>query len=133
MSVLCSQYWPVAAVALAIGLIAGWIGFAPGRRPAATLTLGAAAAIAAALAWHGPGGAGERLAGRIEAEAAAELQRLEMPRVTARVERGPIHRRLLLSGPGNDFQQSELARILSSLPGVAAVRWTNRPTAEAAR
>ena len=33
-----------------------------------------------------------------------------MPMVTARLERGPLRRRLVLAGPADDFQQRELIR-----------------------
>ena len=92
------------------------------------IALGAAAVLAETALWHGPLGAGDRLAGKIERTARAELRHLEMPMVTARLERGPLRRRLVLSGPADDFQQRELVRILDEIPGVAGVRWANPPS-----
>jgi ABC-type xylose transport system permease subunit len=47
-----------------------------------------------------------------------------MTRVQAHLHRGPLTRRVLLSGPADDFQRSELVRIIGSLPGVSSVRWS---------
>ena len=89
-----------------------------------------AAGIAATLAfgalWHGPGGAGEALAGRAEAVARATLDRYEMTSVATRIERDPLSRTLILSGPSDSFQRAELVRILNEVPGVARVRWDAR-------
>ena len=92
------------------------------------LALGAAAVLAETSLWHGPLGAGDRLAGKIESTARNALQWLEMPLVTARLERSPLRRRLLLAGPADDFQQGELVRIMGEIPGVSEVRWTTPPS-----
>ena len=73
--------------------------------------------------WHGPLGAGEKLARKAEASARATLDHYEMPMIQARMQRRPLARRLLLSGPADDFQRAELARILDDTPGVLEVRW----------
>ena len=91
------------------------------------LALGAAAVLAETALWHGPLGAGDRLAGRIEGTARATLKHYEMPLVTAKLERSPLRRRLLLSGPSDDFQQGELVRMMDEIPGVSGVRWTTPP------
>ena len=92
------------------------------------LALGVAAVLAETALWHGPLGASDRLAGEIESTARNALVRFEMPLVTARLERGPLRRRLVLSGPADDFQQGELVRIMEEIPGVSAVRWANPPS-----
>jgi cell division protein FtsX len=46
-----------------------------------------------------------------------------MEQIKAGLERNPLTRVLRVSGPANDFQQAELARILSTTPGVSRVRW----------
>jgi hypothetical protein len=91
------------------------------------IALGVATVLAETALWHGPLGTGERLAGKIERAARAELRRLEMPLVTARLERSPLRRRLLLSGPADDFQQRELVRIMDEIPAVSDVRWATPP------
>lgn len=73
--------------------------------------------------WHGPLGAGERLAQQVESQARRQLDRDEMFQVQARLQRNPLSRRLVLSGPADDFQRAELVRRLDSLPGVLEVRW----------
>ncbi len=88
------------------------------------LALGLAAVLAETALWHGPLGAGDRLAGKIERAVRAELVEQEMHLVTARVERGPLRRRLLLSGPADDFQRSELVRIMRDIPGVSDASWS---------
>ena len=91
------------------------------------LALGVAAVLAETALWHGPLGTGERMAGKIERTAKSTLEHFELPLVTARLERSPLRRRLLLSGPADDFQQAELVRMMNEIPGVSEVRWTNPP------
>ena len=101
----------------------------------AILALGIAATIAETALWHGPFGAGDNLAAKVERTARAGLVRLEMPMVSARLERGPLSRRMVLAGPADDFQRSELVRIMDEIPGVSGVRWATPPSlsSEAAR
>lgn len=92
-----------------------------------TLALGIGATMAATALWHGPMGAADRFSGRIEQAARRTLDYYELPAVQAHVERGPLTRRIILSGPADDFQQAELVRILGGIPGVGGVRWANPP------
>ena len=87
------------------------------------LLLGLAATVGITALWHGPLGAGERLANETEARARATLDYYELPMIQARLQRGPLSRRLVLSGPADDFQRAELVRILDETPGVLEVRW----------
>jgi len=87
------------------------------------LLLGAGAAVGFAALWHGPLGAGERLAMEAETSARATLVKYELPMIQAKMQRGPLSRRLVLSGPADDFQRSELIRILDGTPGVLEVSW----------
>ena len=87
------------------------------------LVLGTIAVIGVAWLWHSPLGAGEQLATRIEAAARAQLDHDEMVRVHARLERDPLSRRLILSGPADDFQRAEIKRRMELLPGVAEAQW----------
>jgi hypothetical protein len=48
-----------------------------------------------------------------------------MTQVTGHLHHGPLTRRVLLSGPADDFQRSELVRLLNQLPGVASARWSS--------
>lgn len=85
--------------------------------------LGLGAAVGFAALWHGPLGAGERLAQQVESQARRQLDHDEMFQVQARLERSPLRRRLILSGPADDFQREELVRRLDETPGVLDVRW----------
>jgi hypothetical protein len=92
---------------------------------------GALIAVLATLLWSGPLGGGDRLTKRIESAARATLDHLEMTQVTARLQRSPLRRRLILSGPADDFQRSQLVQILDDIHGVAGVRWANSPNPSA--
>lgn len=88
------------------------------------LILGIAAVIAQTWLWHAPLDAGERLVARAEAAARAQLDRDEMTQVRARMERGPLSRRLVLSGPADDFQRREIKRRMELIPGVGLAVWS---------
>ena len=90
---------------------------------AAIFIAGIAATLGATALWHGPLGAAERFATRVDKIARATLIHYEMPAVSARLERGPLARRMILSGPADSFQRSELVRIMGQVPGVNDVRW----------
>ena len=87
------------------------------------LLVGMMATAAFSALWHGPFGAGERLAVQSETVARNTLDYYELPMVQAHLQRGPLSRRLILSGPADDFQRRELVRILDDTPGVLEVRW----------
>ncbi len=87
------------------------------------ILLGLAATVGFTALWHGPLGAGERLASQAEAIARARLDRDEMFQVQARLQRSPLSRRLIVSGPADDFQRAEIIRRLDETPGVLQVRW----------
>ena len=87
------------------------------------LLLGLAATIGFAGLWHGPLGAGERLANDVETTARRTLDYYELPMIQAKLQRSPLSRRLVLSGPADNFQRAELVRILDEIPGVLDVRW----------
>ena len=142
MSGLWGYFWPILALALVVGAAAGTIAFPPPRvtdrnrswgrdailarwkrNQRLALAGGALLALAAAAAWHGPGGAAARLAGEIEAGARTTLVNYEMTAVTARLHRNLLTRRLLLSGPADDFQRRELVRIMGAQPGVTSAGW----------
>ena len=89
----------------------------------AILLIGIAATAGFTALWHGPLGAGERLVLQSETSARRTLDYYEMPMIQAHMQRGPLARRLILSGPADDFQRRELVRILDETPGVLEVRW----------
>ncbi len=145
MNPLWDYFWPIFAAGLVIGVVTGLLAYRPLRvgprnrlagEPAlvrewrrmrkVVVAGGAGAALVAAALWHGLG-AGDQLASRIETVARAELKHQEMTGVSAQLERRPLRRRLVLSGPADDFQQAELVRIMDTIPGVAGVRWATPP------
>lgn len=87
------------------------------------ILLGLLVVTAFTALWHGPLGAGERMVQRIESQARQRLDRDEMFNVQAHLQRAPLSRRLVLSGPADDFQRQELVRRLDTIPGVLEVRW----------
>jgi hypothetical protein len=97
----------------------------PRQRRLGFLIAGAALSIVAAATWHGPLGAADRLAARIERSAREVLAANYAPTgVRVQIHHGPLTRQLILSGPSNDFQQAEAARLLEQIPGVGDATWT---------
>jgi hypothetical protein len=88
-----------------------------------TFVMSLIAVIGLTWLWHDPLGAGDDLASRVERQARAQLDRDEMTQVQARLQRGPLTRRLILSGPADDFQRREIVRRLEDIPGVGEARW----------
>ena len=148
MSPLWDYFWPIFAAGIVIGSGAGQLAFRQMRlasrdRSAGEATQsqewqragkiyfggGAVAALAAAMLWSGPLGGSERLTSRVESSARATLDHLEMTQVDARLERNPLRRRLVLSGPADEFQRGQLVQILDDIHGVAGVRWATPPQA----
>ena len=84
---------------------------------------GVAATLGFGAIWHGPVGAGDAFAARADALARATLDHYEMTAVSARLERSPLSRTMVLSGRADSFQRTELVRILREVPGVSNVRW----------
>ena len=97
----------------------------PRQRRVTFLVAGVALSIIAAVLWHGPLGAAERFAAEVERGAREVLAANDAPNgVNVQIHRGPLTRQLILSGPSNDFQQAEAARLLSQIPGVHDATWT---------
>ena len=88
------------------------------------LALGILAVIAVTWIWHGPLGTGERFAGEVNGRARAMLDHYEMTHIEARMERDPLIRRVILSGPADDFQRREIKRMVEAQPGVGEAAWS---------
>jgi hypothetical protein len=125
MSAFWAYFWPPFCAGLVIAIIAGAIGFPRSRkRRNAIFALGAVASMAFAALWHGPFGAADRFATEVEHNIRAMIVYEEIPQVSGHLHRGPLTRRVLLSGPADDFQQSELVRIIGEVPGVESASWS---------
>ncbi|MEO8547185.1 MAG: hypothetical protein ABI422_02335 [Sphingomicrobium sp.] len=134
MNPLWDYFWPIFSAGVVIGAFIGHFTYRQARSRTVTFAGGAAAALIAAGLWHGPIGGANRLSSRIEASARGTLDHLEMTQVSARLERDPLRRRLVLSGAADDFQRAELVQILDDIPGVSGVRWAtpSKPLAKPA-
>jgi len=77
--------------------------------------------------WHGPLGAADRFTGQVEHQARFVLDHYEMTQIAAHLHHGPLSRRLIMAGPADDFQTTELVRLMSELPGVSVAQWTKEP------
>jgi hypothetical protein len=137
MNALWSYFWPIFGFGLIAGVIAGSLGFRLPRlasqlpkwrrRRLIALTAGAAICSAGAALWHGPLGGADVFTAKVERSARATLDAYEMNQVTAHLHRAPLTRRLVLAGAADDFQTSELVRIMGTLPGVSRAQWTAAP------
>jgi hypothetical protein len=127
MNLLWSYFWPCFAVGLLVGGPAGTVAFRRRSKHNPGLALGVVLSLALAALWHGPLGAADRFTTRIEHNARAVLDHYEMTRVAAHLHHGPLSRRLVLAGPADDFQTTELVRLMSELPGVSSAQWTEQP------
>ena len=127
MNALWTYFWPAFAAGLVIGADRRLVRI-PAARPAreGARRSGSRRAIAAAALWHGPLGAADRFTARVERGARQALDYYEMTKVSAHLHRAPLTRTLILAGPADDFQTSELARLLAQLPGVSSARWTDK-------
>lgn len=127
MNALWSYFWPSFAAGLLIGAVVGLIAFRRRTKRNLMLAAGFAATLALAALWHGPLGGADRFTMMVEQTAHQTLDNYEMTRVTAHLHHGPLSRRLLLAGPADEFQTSELVRIMSTLPGVSRAQWSASP------
>lgn len=122
---LWTYFWPPVGAGLVVGVIAGIIAFR--RRPQwrkLAFAAGLTASAVLAMLWHGPLGAADRFAGEVDRSVREALVYNEIPQVSGHLHRGPLTRRILLSGPADDFQRSELVRIIGEVPGVSSATWS---------
>ena len=93
------------------------------------LLIGLAAALFAGWLHHGPLGGGAHFIDALEAHANIRVDYADVPGVAVRMQRRPLARIAILSGPANDFQRNGLGTFpglnerIATIPGVAAVRW----------
>ena len=125
MNALWSYFWPAFGAGLLVGVLAGSIAFRRSSRRPAILGAGVAASILLAALWHGPMGGADRFEARVEGNIQRILVYFEMTRVTGHLHRNPLTRRVLLSGPADDFQRQGLAGYVNQIPGVSDTRWSS--------
>lgn len=125
MNIFWSYFWPPLGAGLFIGIVAGAFAFRSRRIRISALAIGALAAIALASLWHGPLGAADRYTADVERSVRQTIVFWDIPQVTGRLHRTPLTRTVQLSGPADDFQRSELVRIIGELPGVESATWSN--------
>lgn len=119
-----SYFWPAFGFGMLAGIIAGMFAFRRRTGWTARLIAGLLVAVALAVLWHGPLGAADRFAAAVDRNVRLALVNNEIPQVSGHLQRDPLSRRVLLSGPANDFQRSELVRIIGGLPGVRDASWS---------
>jgi hypothetical protein len=95
------------------------------------LLIGLSATILMGWVWHGPMGNGAKLIDAIEGNAKAAVAGAGLPGIEVRLDRDPLSRRAILSGPADSFQRqgmgSEpgLTGIVAGVKGVGSVRWAD--------
>ena len=93
--------------------------------------IGLAAALVAGWISHGPLGLGEKFVDQLEAPIAPMLAGLNVPGVSGHMQREPLARTALLSGPADCFQRRGMGSFRSidgrilTIPGMGRVEWTN--------
>lgn len=96
------------------------------------LLIGLTAALAAGWVAHGPLGQGAAFTDQVEAQAKAVVRAADLPGVDVRLDRAPLSRQAILSGPANDFQREGLGNLpglnqrVADVPGVSGISW-DRP------
>jgi hypothetical protein len=125
MNAFWSYFWPPFGAAMAVGILSGALAFRRRAHRKATLAVGAALAILAAALWHGPLGAADRFSSEVERTIREALVNNEIPEVSGHLHHDPLTRRVLLSGPADDFQRSELIKLMNIVPGVGSATWTD--------
>jgi len=104
------------------------------RKPLKFL-IGLALALVAGWVSHGPLGRGEAFVAELESGLQAVLADATVPGVTGRVQREPLARTAILSGPADRFQREGVGSLpglderVLAVPGMGRARWTNPPPA----
>jgi len=120
-----SYFWPPFCAGLVVAVIAGAIGFPKRRRKRnGIFAIGALVSIVLAVIWHGPLGAADRFVADVNRSIRAAVVYNYIPEVSGHLQRGPLTRHVLLSGPADDFQRSQLVEIIGDLPGVESASWS---------
>jgi hypothetical protein len=125
MNAFWTYFWPCFAAGLIAGGPAGTIAFRRRSKRNVALAFGAVAALVLAALWHGPLGGAHRFAAKVDGDIQQTLVHYEMTQVKGQLHRDPLTRHVNLSGVADDFQRTELVRIIGDLPGVGSADWSN--------
>ena len=125
MNATWSYFWPCFAVGLLVAAAAGLIGFRRRARRNAIFAVGVLIAFALTAFWHGPLGGARRFEARVQRDVQATLDFYEMKQITAHLHHAPLTRRVMLSGPADDFQRTNLIQTLELIPGVESATWSS--------
>ena len=126
MSPLMAYFWPSVAAGLVVGAIALTIIFRrrlSGLHKWLVVDAAILTAVLLSLVWSGPLGGGRQFIDNVEPAARKTLDYYEMTQVKARLGQAPLTRELILEGPADDFQRSELVRVMGETPGVSGATW----------
>lgn len=124
MNAFWTYFWPPLGAGLVVGVIAGDFAFRGRWNRTLCLALGFVVTILLAAAWHGPLGGANEFSTSVEHTIRQALIYNEIPEVSAHLHRDPLSRRVLLSGPADDFQRSELIKLMNEVPGVESASWS---------
>ncbi len=97
----------------------------------AKFLIGLAVALAAGGISHGPLGRGAMFVDRLDGELQAVIADVNLPGVTARMQREPLTRKAILSGPADQFQREGMGSLpgidgrVLAIPGMGSIEWTN--------
>jgi len=97
------------------------------------ILIGLVVALLVGWIWHGPLGNGERLIGRLQAEAEQEVAKSELADIKVSLSRDPLARAATLSGPVNALQreglgsQKGVSDYVRDVDGIGWVRWADEP------
>ena len=94
--------------------------------------IGLALALAAGWVSHGPLERGEAMVAQLDAELQAVVRDVNIAGVFGQMERQPLARKALLSGPANQFQREGqgslpgLDQRVLAIPGMGGLDWTDQ-------
>ncbi len=125
MNAFWSYFWPAFSAGLIVGIVAGAFAFRHAAKRNWAIAIGVVVTIALAALWHGPLGAAGRFTAEVERNVRATIVFWEIPEVSGHFHHGPLTRHIVFSGPADDFQRSELVRLIDELPGVESAGWSD--------
>jgi len=124
VNALWVYFWPCFAAGLISGGACGTVAFRRRRKRNKALAAGILIAIVLAVIWHGPLGGANRFEAKVQRGVDETLTYYEMTQVSGHLHHDPLTRKVLLSGPADDFQRSELVRLMNQVPGVEDTSWS---------